>query len=119
MKSIIFLSSFLLIIFTIPAIFTTSKASAKRPVYYGQETIKWTGNPNASYYNILYKEAGSSNWQFAIQNVPNSSSEITIGYLKMWVWYQYKVVAVDYSGNEYWSSSVKKFTPTLRTQTIR
>ena len=119
MKNLVFLSSFLLAIFTISAIFTTPKVSAKRPIYYGQETIKWAKNPNASYYNIYYKEHGSSNWQYAIQNVPNLSSEITIGYLKMWVWYQYKVAAVDYSGNEYWSSSIKKFTPTLRTQTIR
>lgn len=118
MKTLISLSSFLLIIFTISVI-TAPKASAKRPIYYGQEVIKWTGAQNAAYYNIYYKENGSSNWQYAIQNVPNSSSELTIGYLKMWVWYQYKVAAVDYSGNEYWSSSVKKFTPTLRTITIR
>lgn len=118
MKTLILFFSFLLTIFTISAI-STQKVSAKRPIYYGQETIKWASNPNASYYNILYKEAGSLNWQYSIQNVPNTSSEITIGYLKMWVWYQYKVVAVDYSGNEHWSSSVKKFTPTLRTQTIR
>src|SRR3989344_7295268 len=119
MKNLIFLSSFLITIFTISAILTAPKASAKRPIYYGQEAIKWAKNPNASYYNIYYKENASPNWQYAIQNVPNSSSEITIGYLKMWVWYQYKVVAVDYSGNEYSSSSIRKFTPTLRIQTIR
>src|SRR3989344_3123184 len=110
MKKLIYLSSFLLIVFAISAIFTTPKVSAKRPIYYGQEAIKWTVASNAAYYNIYYKENASANWQYSIQNVPNTSSEITIGYLKMWVWYQYKVVAVDYSGNEYWSSSVKKFT---------
>jgi len=119
-KKIIYLFPLWIIILAAFTVLTTSKVfGAIKPIYYGQETIKWTRVPNASHYKIYYKESGSTNWQYAVNGVPSVSTALTIDYLKMWVWYQYNVVAVDDSGREYWSSGAKKFTPTIRTQTIR
>ncbi|OGH38972.1 MAG: hypothetical protein A3B44_03685 [Candidatus Levybacteria bacterium RIFCSPLOWO2_01_FULL_38_21] len=120
MKRLIYFFSFLVIILILLTVLPTPKVfGAKRPIYYGQETIKWTRIPNVAYYKIYYKESGSTNWQHAVNGVPNTLTALTIDYLKMWVWYQYNVVTVDDSGREYWSSGAKKFTPTIRTQTIR
>jgi len=117
-KIIIFYFLLVVLLFFLPL--TVSKtAGAGRPIYYGKETIKWSGVPNASYYRIYYKERDSTDWQHAIDRIPNTSTALTIDYLKMWVWYSYNVVAVDNSGREYWSSGAKKFTPTTRTRTIR
>jgi len=120
MRKLIYFFSFLMIILAVFTVLAAPKAfGAKRPIYYGQETIKWTRIPNVAYYKIYYKESGSANWQYAVNGVPSASTALTIDYLKMWVWYSYNVVTVDDSGREYWSSGAKKFTPTIRTQTIR
>lgn len=120
MKRLIYLFSFLIIILAVFTVLTAPEVfGAKRPIYYGQETIKWARIPNVAYYKIYYKESGSTNWQYAVNGVPNISTALTIDYLKMWVWYSYNVVAVDDSGREYWSSGANRFTPTNRTQTIR
>lgn len=120
MKKLIYLFSFLIIILIVFTVLSAPKVfGANKPIYYGQETIKWSKIPNAAYYKIYYKESGSVNWQYAVSGVSSASTAFTIDYLKMWVWYSYNVVAVDDSGREYWSSGAKKFTPTIRTQTIR
>ncbi len=72
-----------------------------------EEIVKWNSVPNATGYNIYYKEKSDKDYTNAVRNLSVSTTSYTINFLKKNVDYQYYITAYDSSEKEFWSSAKK------------
>ncbi len=71
---------------------------------YRTGTINWKKVPGASGFNIYYKQQADKEYKYSVGNLPSTSTNYTINYLKKNKSYQYVVKAFDSFGKEFWSS---------------
>lgn len=66
--------------------------------------VQWKSIPDVSYYHIYYKENGGKTYNYAVPDVPGTSTEYMIGGLKQGVSYEYKIVAFNSGKQLIWQS---------------
>ena len=81
---------------------TTTYAVAK---HYRNGIIQIKKIQGVAYYHIYYKESGAKSYNFSIADIPESSTQYTVGYLLPGVSYEYKIVAFDSSQQKIWESA--------------
>lgn len=95
-------------------------ATTSTPVeHYNQAVASWGTVVGAKCYNIYYGWDGRMNkptWNHAVRcvhnsNIPNSTSQLTIGGLKQGRSYEYTVAAVAFSGKESNWTPIKPLAP--------
>jgi hypothetical protein len=99
-RRIVIISACLVMVVGIAATFNrgaASQAVAGASIARGlfmQATITIPSVPNATSYNIYYKQVGEQKFNNAVRNIPANIHQYTISYLKKGVTYQYTVAAV-------------------------
>jgi hypothetical protein len=99
-RRIVIISACLVMVIGIVATFNrgaASQAVAGASITRGlfnQATVTIPSVPNATGYNIYYKQQGSQNFTDAVRNIPANVQQYTISYLKKGVSYQYMEAAI-------------------------
>jgi len=79
---------------------------------YNEAIIPLPSIPNAVAFNIYYDQANTSTVHFthAVRNIPATTTDYTIQYLKKNMTYQYQISAIDNQGKEVWFSPITPIT---------
>jgi len=77
---------------------------------FNQATVPLPPVPNATSYNIYYRQSGEQSFSNAVRNIPPNVTSYTISYLKKGVNYEYQYSAVDKNGKEFLFSPVNPLT---------
>jgi hypothetical protein len=99
-RRIVIISACLVMVIGVFATFnrgTASQAVAGASIARGlfmQATVELPSVPNASGYNIYYKQQSDQKFTNAVRNIPTSVQQYTISYLKKGVTYEYTEAAI-------------------------
>ncbi len=74
---------------------------------YAQATVVIPEVSGAVSFNIYYKKRSDNSFDNAVRAIPVTAKSYTISYLKRGTSYNYKIVAVDAKGSEFWFSPTR------------
>lgn len=100
------------VLFNKPAVTQSVAGVSVAKGLFAQATVALPDVDGAISYNIYYKKSSDAIYEHAVRNIPVTEDSYTISYLTRGAAYDYKIVAVNTEGEEFW------FTPTRQLTTI-